>query len=53
MKMNDNQRDAVINRLREMAQRLPEGSFDRVALTWAADELEQKPPVTANGMAQG
>ncbi len=42
--MNDHQRSAAINRLREMAERLPEGSFDRTALSWAAEALEKQPP---------
>ncbi len=35
-------RESVIDRLRAMSEVLPEGSFGRTALSWAADDMEKK-----------
>ena len=37
-------RESVIDRLRAMSEVLPEGSFGRTALSWAADDMEKQEP---------
>lgn len=37
-------RESVIDRLRAMSEVLPEGSFGRTALSWAADDMEKQIP---------
>lgn len=40
-------RESVIDRLRAMSEVLPEGSFGRTALSWAADDMEKQIPAQA------